>query len=196
MSVILSAASAVDFVARTAGFQTEADLYDRAADAEKPNRNVLFLPYLSGERTPHNDPKAKGAFFGLSHEDTPVTMAQAALEGVAFALADGLDGLRAAGTALNSLSVIGGGARSLWWGKVIASAMNMPLTYRKSSAVGPAFGAARLARLCLGEDSITDICTPPPVDHVVDPEADMVALYEERRKLFNKLYTSTKDILA
>ena len=196
MSVILSAASAVDFVARTAGFQREADLYDQAADAERPNRNVLFLPYLSGERTPHNDPKAKGAFFGLSHEDTPVTMAQAALEGVAFALADGLDGLRAAGTALNSLSVIGGGARSLWWGKVIASAMNMPLTYRKSSAVGPAFGAARLARLCLGEDSVSDICTPPPVDHIVDPDADMVALYAERRKLFNKLYTSTKDILA
>lgn len=196
MSVILSAASAVDFVARTAGFRTQADLYDQTADAERPSKTALFLPYLSGERTPHNDPNATGAFFGLTHEDTPLTMAQAALEGVAFALADGLDGLRAAGTHINTLSVIGGGARSIWWGRVIASAMDMPLTYRKSSAVGPAFGAARLARLCLGSDTISDVCTPPPIDHVIDPDPALVSLYAERRILFSNLYSATKGLLT
>lgn len=194
MSVILSAASAVDFVARITGFSTEADLYDQTADAKRPGRGVIFLPYLSGERTPHNDPNAKGAFFGLTHEDTPLTMAQAALEGVAFALADGVDGLRAAGTPILGLSVIGGGSRSSWWGQVIAAAINAPLTYRTSSAVGPAFGAARLARLCLGKENLEGICSPPPVDHIIEPDSNLVSLYAERREIFSKLYHTTKGL--
>ena len=88
MSVMLSAASAVDFVARITGFESETALYEQASEAKTPSRGALFLPYLSGERTPHNNPNAKGAFFGLTHEDTPLSMAQAALEGVAFALSD------------------------------------------------------------------------------------------------------------
>lgn len=194
MSVILSAASAVDFVARISGFETEAALYEQTADAAKPGNGAIFLPYLSGERTPHNDPHAKGAFFGLSHEDTPLTMAQTALEGVAFALADGVDVLRDTGVKIDSLSVIGGGSRSKWWGKIIASAMDTPLTYRRASAVGPAFGAARLARLCLNEDSIDDICTPPPIDHVIEPDSHMRDIYAERRETFTKLYNATKDL--
>lgn len=196
MSVILSAASAVDFVARIAGFETEADLYDQTADAKTPGKGAIFLPYLSGERTPHNDPHAKGAFFGLGHEDTPLTLAQAALEGVAFALADGVDVLKETGAKIDSLSVIGGGSRSKWWGEIIASAMNLPLTYRTASAVGPAFGAARLARLCLNEDSVSDICTPPPIDHIIQPNSDLVDLYSGRRETFTKLYKATKGLTA
>ena len=194
MSVILSAASAVDFVARIAGFESEAALYEQTADAATPGKGAIFLPYLSGERTPHNDPHAKGAFFRLSHEDTPLTMAQSALEGVAFALADGVDALRETGASIDNLSVIGGGSRSNWWGEIIASAINAPLTYRTASAVGPAFGAARLARLCLGKDSILDICTPPPIDHIIEPNAEMRDLYSVRRETFTKLYNATKDL--
>ncbi len=196
MSVILSAASAVDFVARIAGFETEGDLYDQTADARTPGKGAIFLPYLSGERTPHNDPHAKGAFFGLGHDDTPLSMAQAALEGVAFALADGVDVLKETGAKIDSLSVIGGGSRSKWWGEVIASAMNLPLTYRTASAVGPAFGAARLARLCLNEHSLGDICTPPPIDHIIQPNSNLVDLYAERRETFSKLYNVTKDLTS
>ena len=194
MSVILSAASAVDFVARIAGFETEAALYEQTADAKTPGKGALFLPYLSGERTPHNDPKAKGAFFGLTHEDTPLSMGQAALEGVAFALADGVDVLKATGAKIESLSVIGGGSRSHWWGEVIASAMNLPLTYRTASAVGPAFGAARLARLCVSGEKYKAVCTPPSISHTIEPNAEMTALYAERRELFSKLYNATKDL--
>jgi xylulokinase len=194
MSVILSAASAVDFVARIAGFETEATLYEQTADAKTPGKGALFLPYLSGERTPHNDPKAKGAFFGLTHEDTPLSMGQAALEGVAFALADGVDVLKATGAKIESLSVIGGGSRSHWWGEVIASAMNLPLTYRTASAVGPAFGAARLARLCVSGEKYKAVCTPPSISHTIEPNAEMTALFAERRKLFSKLYNATKDL--
>ncbi|WP_416879158.1 xylulokinase [Litorimonas sp.] len=194
MSVILSAASAVDFVARIAGFETESDLYDQTADAETPGKGAIFLPYLSGERTPHNDPKATGAFFGLTHEDTPLSMAQAALEGVAFALADGVDVLKATGAKIESLSVIGGGSRSHWWGAVMASAMNLPLTYRKASAVGPAFGAARLARLCVSGEDFAEVCAPPKIDHVIQPDSDMCDLYAGRRETFSKLYHATKDL--
>ena len=196
MSVILSAASAVDFVARTSGFKTESALYDATADAATAGTGAIFLPYLSGERTPHNDPHATGAFFGLTHEDTPITMAQAALEGVAFALADGMDVLRETGAAIENISVIGGGSRSNWWGKIIASAMDLPLTYRQSSAVGPAFGAARLARLCASKEDYKSVCTPPPVDRTIEPDSEMRDLYAGRRETFTKLYKATKELTS
>ncbi len=194
MSVILSAASAVDFVSRITGFKDEAALYEQTAAAKTPSQGAMFLPYLSGERTPHNDPKVKGAFFGLTHEDTPLTLGQAALEGVAFALADGVDVLKATGAKIDNLSVIGGGSRSRWWGEVIASAMNLPMTYRKASDVGPAFGAARLARLCSTNEDYKAVCTPPPIEHVIEPNKEMVDLYSDRRVTFSKLYHATKDL--
>ena len=194
MSVILSAASAIDFVGRVTRYPTAASLYEDTAKARTAGQGPIFLPYLSGERTPHNDASAKGAFFGMTHEDTPLTLAQAALEGVAFALADGVDVLRESGTTINSLSVIGGGSQSDWWGEIIASAIDMPLTYREASAVGPAFGAARLARLCLGEDKIEEICTPPAISHTIEPNADMRDLFASRRETFTALYAATKHL--
>ena len=194
MSVMLSAASAVDFVARITGFESETALYEQASEAKTPSRGALFLPYLSGERTPHNNPNAKGAFFGLTHEDTPLSMAQAALEGVAFALSEGVDALKATGAEIKSLSVIGGGSRSHWWGEVIASIMSLPLTYRMASEVGPAFGAARLARLCESGEDYKNICTQPPVSHIIEPNQDLQSLYSERRELFSKLYNATKEL--
>jgi len=194
MSVILSAASAVDFVAKITGFETEASLYEETANIRIAGRGPLFLPYLSGERTPYNDPMAKGVFFGLSNKDTPISLAQSALEGVAFALADGIDVLRENGTAIGELSVIGGGSRSDWWGEIISSAINMPLTYRDSGAVGPAFGAARLARLSLGDDKIEDICTAPPVSHRIEPNNELSDIYAQRRKAFTELYKSTQHL--
>lgn len=196
MSVTLSATSAVDFVSRIAGFKTEAELYEQTAKFKTPSKSTYFLPYLSGERTPHNNPYAKGAFLGLTHEDTPVTLGQAALEGVAFALAEGVDALRASGVEVQTLSVIGGGSRSKWWGTIIASAMNLPLTYRSAATIGPAFGAARLARLCLEKDSISDICKAPPIEHVIEPDKDLVDLYAERRSIFSKLYHATQELTS
>ena len=194
MSVILSAASAVDFVARITGFENETALYEQTAEAKIPSSGALFLPYLSGERTPHNNPNAKGAFFGLTHEDTPLSMAQAALEGVAFALSEGVDALKATGAEIKSLSVIGGGSRSHWWCEVIASIMSLPLTYRMASEVGPAFGAARLARLCETGEDYKNICTQPPVSHIIEPNQDLQLLYSKRRELFSKLYNATKEL--
>lgn len=194
MSVMLSAASAVDFAARITGFAQPADLYAAAADANTPGNGAFFLPYLSGERTPHNNPRATGAFFGLTHEDNQVSLAQAALEGVAFGLADGLDALRSAGAAPKALSVIGGGARSHYWGKILASSFNLPLHYRGGAAVGPAFGAARLARLCVSGEEPADICKPPAIDQTIQPDKTLVSHYAARRETFKSLYNATKNL--
>jgi xylulokinase len=194
MSVILSAASAVDTVARLTGYANPGALFDAVNARAEASTGTLFLPYLSGERTPHNDPHASGTFFGLTHEDTPETLAQAALEGVAFALADGVDVLRETGAQIDQLSLIGGGSRSAWWATVIASAMNVPLAIRDAAAVGPAFGAARLARLCLGEDSVTNVCTAPAITNVIEPNETLRDLYGPRRETFSKLYKATREV--
>lgn len=196
MSVMLSAASAVDFVAKIAGFAQPADLYAAAEEFNKPGENVYFLPYLSGERTPHNNPDAKGAFFGLSHLDNRNTLAQAALEGVAFALADGLDALKESGAKVEALSVIGGGARSRYWGKILASILGIPLLYRGGGAVGPAFGAARLARLSVSNETPEEICLPPKIEWTVEPDQNLEDLYQARRPKFQTLYKNTKELTS
>ena len=195
MSVMLSAASAVDFVAKMTGFPNPADLYACAEAENLPGQGSFFLPYLSGERTPYNNPNAKGAFWGLTHADTPATLAQAALEGVAFALADGLDALRGAGAVIDSLSVIGGGARSHYWGKILAASFDVPLNYRGGAAIGPAFGAARLARLSVSGETVSDVCYPPLIEHSIMPDPNLRDYYASRRETFQQLYNSTKDII-
>lgn len=196
MSVTLSAASAVDFVAKMTGFTQPADLYAAAEDANQPGKGAYFLPYLSGERTPHNNPNAKGGFFGLTHEDNQTTLAQAALEGVAFALADGIDALRETGAEIKALSVIGGGARSHYWGKILSAAFDVPLHYRGGAAVGPAFGAARLARLSVSGEAVSDVCQPPAIEHTITPDADLRDHYAGRRQTFQKLYEHTKEFTS
>jgi len=190
MSVMLSAASAVDWAASVCGFDSPASLYARAAKRDKPAKQEMFLPYLSGERTPHNNPLAQGVFFGLSHSTTADDMAQAVLEGVAFGLADGIAALTAAGAKIKTLSVIGGGGRSDYWGKILASIFNIPLTYRGGGSVGPALGAARLARLCHSGESIEAVCKAPAITHIIKPNPALRDYYQPRRELFTDLYSA------
>ncbi len=133
------------------GTKDAAELLSKVEKRAALDGPEIFLPYLSGERTPHNDPQARGVLFGLNHDSDAAAIGQAVLEGVAFAFADGLDGLIEAGATIDKISVIGGGARSMWWGGVLAAALKRPLIYRDASEVGPALGAARLARLAKTE---------------------------------------------
>jgi sugar (pentulose or hexulose) kinase len=135
----------------------------RAEDSGAGSGGEIFLPYLSGERTPHNDARVRGAFLNLDHDTDLGRLAQAVLEGVAFALADGLDALRDAGTNVTQLSVIGGGARSGYWGRIIAAAFEAPLVYLKGGEVGPALGVARLAQSAVDKVDDASICVPPPL---------------------------------
>jgi xylulokinase len=193
MSVILSAASCVDWAARLCGLADAAALFALAEARNRPSGSEIFLPYLSGERTPHNDPNAQGVLFGLNHETDAAAIAQAVLEGVAFAFRDGMDALLASGTHIESIAVIGGGARSHYWGRILSSVLRRPLTYRDSGAVGPAYGAARLARMGAEKASIEEVCTPPPILHVAEPDDRLSDLYAQKMSRFRGLYRNLKD---
>jgi xylulokinase len=196
MSVILSAASCVDWAARLCGLGSASALFAAAEARSKPSGSEIFLPYLSGERTPHNDPNAQGVLFGLTQESDPAHIAQAVLEGVAFAFHDGMDALLASGAKIESISVIGGGARSLYWGKILSSVLRRPLTYRDSGAVGPAYGAARLARMGKENAGIEDVCTPPPILHVAEPDERLADLYRESLLRYRALYRNLKSLFS
>jgi len=188
MSVHLSAASCVDWVARLTGTASVAELFARAEAIGPAAGPEIFLPYLSGERTPHNDALVRGAFLHLDNETTPALLAQAVLEGVAFALADGLDALRSAGTKIDRLSVIGGGARSGYWGKIIAAVLGLPLDYLLGGEVGPALGGARLAQIAVDGGSPADVCSAPPILRSVDPDFDLAQRLAEKRQAFAAAY--------
>lgn len=193
MAVMLSAASAIDWVAGICGFDDPAALYATAETSNRLSRGEIFLPYLSGERTPHNNPSAQGVFFGLTHATGTAELAQAALEGVAFGLADGVKALRDSGAEIKSLSVIGGGSKSAYWGKILASVFDIPLIYRDSGSVGPAYGAARLARLGVTKVCIEDVCKPPAIQNIIEPDAAMRDHLMERLGLFRSLYASLSE---
>lgn len=189
MSVHLSAAACIDWVARLTGAAGAAELFARAEQAGAANGPELFLPYLSGERTPHNDPQVRGAFLGLDNDSDPNRLAQAVLEGVAFALADGLDVLREAGTTVSELAVIGGGARSRYWGETIAAAMGTRLVYLQGGETGPALGAARLAQLAVEGGSPVDVCIAPPTAHIIEPDAALADRLAPKRGAFRDAYS-------
>ncbi|GAA3270478.1 hypothetical protein GCM10020258_44350 [Sphingomonas yabuuchiae] len=189
MSVHLSAAACIDWVARLTGTPGAAELFARAESVGPASGPEIFLPYLSGERTPHNDAEVRGAFLGLDHDTTPERLAQAVLEGVAFALADGLSVLRDAGTELSQLSVIGGGARSSYWGQTLAAALNVELVYLKGGEVGPALGAARLAQLAVDGGSPEEVCAPPPVSHTIAPDAALAERFAPKIARFRDSYS-------
>jgi xylulokinase len=193
MAVMLSAASVLDWVAQLTG---QSDLPRLVANAKTRGLNrqsPFFLPYLSGERTPHNDPHARGVFFGIRADTTAADLTGAVLEGVALAFADGLDVLVEKGGTVGEITVTGGGARLPYWGELLAAALNRPMTYRVGGEVGAALGAARLARLALGTERPEDVCVAPAVERVIEPDAALSSLLAVRRRTFVRLYEDLKS---
>ena len=194
MSVMLSAASCLDWACRiTQSASVDAMIHAAEVDG-RDDSEIYFAPYLSGERTPHNDPTLQGALFGLTHSAGVGDIARAVLEGVAFGLADGFAALLAAGAQMDQLSVVGGGARSRFWGKIIASALERPLIYHDGADVGPALGAARLAALGTGALDLKAGLSTPPVLYEIEPDPDWVSLFRRKRAVFKQLYTRTRPI--
>lgn len=191
MSVHLSAASCLDWAAAIEGTDVPGLL--AAAEAAAPGPE-LFLPYLSGERTPHNDPHVRGAFLGMGYETGPGRLALAVLEGIAFAHADGLAALRASGTRIERLSVIGGGARSRFWGTIIAGALGLPLDYLDGGEVGPALGAARLARIASTGSGVAETCTRPPVRETVLPDPRLADRLAPKLERFRAAYRAISTL--
>jgi xylulokinase len=189
MSVMLSAASCLDWVAQLTGQRDLVRLVEGAQARGVNRHSPFFLPYLAGERTPYNDPHARGVFFGIGSDTDAVDLAVAVLEGVALAFADGLDVLLEKGGSIDEISVTGGGARLPYWGHLLAAALSRPLTYRVGGEVGAALGAARLGRLALGGGQPYEkVCVAPPVDRVVQPDPALALLLSTRRRTFVRLY--------
>ena len=192
MSVILTAAANIDWVTQLCGYKNVVETVAAAEKRGLTKQTPIFLPYLSGERTPHNDAYARGVFFGLSAETTSADLAYAVLEGVAFAFADGIDVLKEAGSQIGDVTVVGGAARLPFWGPMLATALDVPLTYREGGEVGGAFGAARLGRVAAtGEDPVK-VCTAPKVSRIVQPVATQKQQMAPRRALFVSLYQNLK----
>jgi xylulokinase len=193
MAVLLTAASALDWVVRLTGKSNPQELLDAAQARGLRSDTPIFLPYLSGERTPHNDANSRGVFFGMTSDTTDADLAAAVLEGVALAFADGLEVLLEQGGELGDISVTGGGARSLYWGQILAAALNRPLIYRQGGEIGAAFGAARLARLALTGEAPESVCAPPPVRNIIESDEELSKLLARRRPIFTQLYRDLKD---
>lgn len=197
MSVMLSAASALRWAAGMLGFASEAELLDRAAQLGPAQRAraPLFLPYLSGERTPHNDADAQGVLFGLGHDHAAAAIGYAVVEGVAFGLLDGWSALAPAPESVASLSLVGGGARSALWAQLLASSFGVAMSLHEHGAAGGALGAARLARLADGGDE-SEVCQRPAVVREFLPDAAESAVLMPRHERFRALYPALRQAFA
>ncbi|MDY2948142.1 MAG: xylulokinase [Mannheimia varigena] len=194
MSVILSAASSVDWAAKSLGVKDVPTLFQQV-ETNQTASDAIFLPYLSGERTPHNDPYAKGIFWGLSHNDNQATMAKAVVEGVSFALAEGIDVLHETGVKAENIALIGGGAKSAYWRQLLADISGKTFEYRTGGDVGPALGAAKLAQIALNPNQdIAVFCQPLPLEQVYQPNPNRYAEYQEKRQKFSEIYQRLKGL--
>jgi len=194
MSVVLSAASCLRWACRLTGIDEPALLEEVAALSNAARETApLFLPYLSGERTPHNDPYAQGVLFGITHETGRAQLGYAVLEGVAFSLADGLDALRAAGTEVRALSLVGGGSRSNEWAQLIADTLQVTIHQHEGAEAGAALGAAILGALAAGADEKT-LLRQPPIRASYTPDAVRHAALQPRLQRYRALYHATAPL--
>ena len=194
MGCMLSAASCnkwwMDDILKTKAYQEE-----QAGITKLGENRVFYLPYLMGERSPHNDPDARAAFIGMSMDTTREDMTQAVLEGVAFGLRDSLEVARSIGVSPERTKICGGGAKSPLWRKIIANVMNMKVDIIESEE-GPGYGAAILAAVGCGVFSSVEEAAKKLVKVVAteEPDPELTAKYEERYQKFRKLYPALKGM--
>lgn len=207
MGVTLSAANSLSWLSNLVG-KSVIDLLN-ALDffmeiQDRKQTKVIFLPYLNGERTPHNDAKAMGQFIGLRNDTCLEEMTLAVLESVAFSLLDCQNALLAANNTANDLSLIGGGARSGVWRQILADVLNKRLVYRHGGEFGPGLGAAKLALIGVSKEReegehviaslIKSVCTKPQVLEVHEPNAEFGPYYQEKYALYQAYFESSQSL--
>ncbi|MFP9139508.1 xylulokinase [Devosia sp. XGJD_8] len=192
MGVILSATDSLNWLSRITG-QKQAELSGAAEAQFKGPGEELFLPYLSGERTPHNNAGARGSFVGLSHSSDTARLAQAVMEGVTFAFRDSQRVLHDAGTKIDRLLAVGGGSKSALWLKMIATNLDMEIALPEDGDFGGALGAARLG-LCAAEGaSPATVMTMPPIRTVIAPDKSLSAAYSDQYARYRALYPAIEE---
>jgi xylulokinase len=181
-AVVLSAGAALAWSASLLRTDIDALMAEVEAARLSPAETPVFTPYLSGERTPHDDPTLAAAFSGLTHETGPAALVQSVLEGVALALADCHDALLGSDAAIGAITLTGGGARSDLWARLIAAALGCPLEVQADAQSGPALGAARLARRGIGGPLIATTGSR----RTVAPEASLREALLAKRAIYRK----------
>jgi xylulokinase len=193
MGVILSAAAALDWFATLTG-STPKGLTEALGDTLMPPGPVTFLPYLSGERTPHNDAAIRGVFVGLAHESDRAALTRAVMEGVAFALRDNLEALRATGTEPQRVTAVGGGSKARYWLKVVATALGLPIDLPAEGDFGASFGSARLGMIAATGAEPLEVCTPPATAVTIAPEGPLRDTFEEAYQRYRALYPAVSAV--
>ena len=194
MGCMLSAASCnkwwMDEIIGTKDYAQEQKAIEKLGE-----NHVYFLPYLMGERSPHNNPNARATFIGMTMDTTRADMTQAVLEGVAFALRDSLEVAKSLGIDLKRTKICGGGAKSPLWKKMIANILNLKVDVIESEE-GPAMGGAMLAAVACGEyGSVEEIAAKVvKIVDTVEPDPELVAKYEARYAQFKEIYPACKPL--
>ena len=198
MGCMLSAASCykwwMEDILLTTDYKGESESIN---DEDLGSNSVYYLPYLMGERAPHNDPYARACFVGMSLDTKRVTMIQSIFEGVAFGIRDSLEAARSIGIDIKKSMICGGGAKSVHWKKIFANVLNLELTTLETEQ-GPGFGAAILAAVACKEYDSVKAATDKlvKINETIKPEKEIVERYDERYKSFVKLYPALKDIFC
>ncbi|SCY66129.1 xylulokinase [Paracoccus tibetensis] len=193
MGVMLSATDSMNWLGRITGAKPA----ELAAAVEGPLQApgpVRFLPYLSGERTPHNDPKIRGSLTGLAAATGREDLTRAVMEGVAFGLRDSFEALRATGAELPELMAIGGGARSRYWLQVIATVLDITLALPADGEFGAALGAARLGMLAAGAGRPEDVMSTPAIGNRIVPVAESRAAFDNAYRAWRATYPAIRAI--
>lgn len=199
MAVTLTAASALSWIAEIMGrdkaiSELVTEVENFASNDDHRKHAPIFLPYLTGERTPHNDPEASASFSGIRAGHTQAALAYAAMEGVAFCFVDDLDVMNDAGAKLDECVLVGGGARSAFWGQMFADCLDVPLDLPDGAELGAALGAARLGMLAAKVGDERAICTKPKTSRRFKPRPDVKAMLEPRLERFRALYKAERDL--
>lgn len=195
MGVILSATDTLNWLARMTG-RDPASLTSGIDPAKPAAAPLTFLPYLSGERTPHNNAGARGALVGMSQATEVEDLARAALEGVTYAFVDSLDALKDAGTTTDTVYAIGGGARSDAWVQMIADACAMPLHVPADGDFGGAFGAARLGFVASEGADPFEALSMAPIQKTIEPNPDTADYHAENLERYRALYPGTHGLVS
>jgi xylulokinase len=190
MAAMLNGARAIAWLAELLG-QPIGDLLQQAETAEP---GPVFLPYLTGERTPHGDTDIRGGFAGLGETTTPGTLMRAVVEAVAFSFADAMDALQSAGTTCDSLLAIGGGTRSAFLMQTIADVTGCRLGRSDGADVGPALGAARLAGVALDASTADEVFTKPEVRDWFEPDSAAAERLAPRLAAYRAMYPALKSV--
>lgn len=192
MGVILAATDALEWLSRLTG-QSAAALTADLGELQAPSRS-LFLPYLGGERTPHNDASIRGQFLNLDHVTDAKEAARAVLEGVSFAFADCNDALAATGTNIRSALALGGGSRSAYWLDALATVLGFPLELPHDGEFGAALGAARLGMLAASDVAVSEVVTKPPVARVFEPNMQFRDDFKQGHARYRAAYHAIKTL--